>query len=90
MTNRDHEKLITIARYDTGFEGETARIALENEGIACYLAGTSLMASRPYSNVMAVELQVLEGDAERAKTVLDRVVPYEGEDDFNASAEDDV
>jgi hypothetical protein len=80
---RDNEKLVTIARFDTGFDAEVAKLALDAEGINCHLAGMDLVTNMPYPNVIAVELQVLEGDVERAKEVLGRQA-----DDFDESEED--
>lgn len=86
MHNRDKDKLVTIERYENSFDAEVARLALDNEGIPCYLAGMNLMVNMPYPNVIAVELQVFQSDAERAKAILDRTVsdgdhadePFEG------------
>ena len=86
MHNRDKDKLITIERYENSFDAEVAKLALDNEGISCYLAGMNLMVNMPYPNVIAVELQVFQSDAERAKAILDRTVsdsdhadePFEG------------
>ncbi len=69
---RDNEKLVTIARYDIGFDAEVARLGLESEGIRCVLAGMDLVTNMPYPNVIVVELQVLEGDVERAKEILNQ------------------
>lgn len=76
---RDKEPLVTIARYETGFDAEVAKMALDNEGIACFLAGMDLVVNMPYPNVIAVELQVFQSDARRATEVLSRIVPLEGE-----------
>lgn len=74
---REHEKLVTIARYETGFDAEVAKLALENEGIACTLAGLDLAVNMPYPTVITVDVQVFESDVERARAVLSRAAVYE-------------
>ena len=74
---RENEKLVTIARYETGFDAEVAKLALENEGIACTLAGLDLAVNMPYPNVITVDVQVFESDVERARAVLSRAAVYE-------------
>ena len=69
---RENEILVTVARFENGFDAEVAKMALDNEGIKCHLAGANLQNTIPYLHTISVELQVLEGDAECAKEVLDR------------------
>lgn len=76
---RDEEKLITIERYENGVDAELAKLALEQAGIACSLAGLDLMVNMPYPNVIAIELQVFERDAERAIEILNELSPLEDE-----------
>lgn len=89
---REHEKLVTIARYETGFDAEVARLTLENEGIACTLAGLDLAVNMPYPNVITVDVQVFESDAERARAVLEAVesgqADEDQDDDGQASSEE--
>ena len=87
---RNNEKLITIERFENSLDAELAKMVLEQEGIACSLAGLDLMVNMPYPNVIAIELQVFERDAERAIEILDERVPIENDDDDeNEDGEDD-
>lgn len=78
---RDNEKLVTIERFENSLDAELAKMVLEQEGIVCSLAGLDLMVNMPYPNVIAIELQVFERDAERAIEILDERVPIEDDDD---------
>lgn len=69
---RDDEKLVTIARFDNSFDAELAKLALDNAGIACHLAGMDLMVNMPYPELVAIEMQVFESDMERATALLDQ------------------
>jgi len=66
---RENEKLVTIARFENGFDAELAKLALDNEGIPCFLAGNENL---PYPTLITVELQVFEIDVDRAKELLDQ------------------
>ena len=78
---RDNEKLITIERFENNVDAELAKMALEQEGIVCSLAGLDLMVNMPYPNVINIELQVFERDAERAIEILDTLNPLEDDDE---------
>jgi hypothetical protein len=75
------DRLIKIAEFDNGFEAELARVTLENEGIRATVMGDSLSAIQPYSFPNAVELHVLESDAQRAIAILNECnpLPEEGQ-----------
>ncbi len=83
---REHEKLVTIERFENSFDAETAKMQLENEGIKCHLAGGDLLNTIPYLHTISVEIQVLEGDAERARAVLSR--PSQADFDETEPCED--
>lgn len=87
---RDNEKLITIERYENSLDAELAKMVLEQEGIVCSLAGLDLMVNMPYPNVIAIELQVFERDAERAIEILDSHTPLEEEDEGDDADDDEL
>ena len=64
------DRLIKIAEFDNGFDAELAKVTLENEGIQATVFGDNLSAIQPYSFPNAVELHVLESDAQRAIEIL--------------------
>ena len=66
---RETEKLVTIARYENGFEAELSKLALDNRGIPCFLAGNDNL---PYPTLITVELQVFESDVDQAKELLEQ------------------
>lgn len=86
---RDDEKLITIERFENNVDAELAKMALEQEGIVCSLAGLDLMVNMPYPNVVTIELQVFERDAERAIEILDTLNPLEEDEDESGWEEDE-
>ena len=65
------DKIITIAKYNNYIEAEMAKQALEDEGITAIVAGAN--ASNIYSgmDVIDIQLQVLENQAENARQVLE-------------------
>ncbi len=63
-------KLVTIAEYETGFEAELAKVRLEEEGIEAIVVGGDLVANMPTIEVIRVELQVFEKDAEKAAQII--------------------
>lgn len=81
---REDEKLITIARFESSFDAELARLAMDNAGIPCHLAGGDLLTTLPYLSMVTIEMQVFESDAERAKELLQQrdaiEEPQEGEE----------
>lgn len=66
-----NEKLITIAEFPTGFEAGLAKVVLESNGIKSMVVGEDLIATMPPIPSVSAQLQVLEHDAEQAKTILD-------------------
>jgi len=67
----DNQKLITVGEFESGFDAELAKMALENAGIRCVITGEDIGAIKPYSSTpFNVELQVFETDAGRAKEIL--------------------
>jgi len=64
------DRLIKIAEFNNSFDAELAKVTLENEGIRAAVVGQNLSAIQPYSFPNAVELHVLETDAQRAIEIL--------------------
>ena len=64
------DKLVKIAEYETGFEAELAKVRLEEEGIEAIVVGGDLVANMPTIEVIRVELQVFEKDAEKAAQII--------------------
>ena len=69
---RENEKLITIARFESSYEADLAKMALEQENIPCYLAGIGVSVTIAYPAVTSVQVQVFESDAQRAKEILEQ------------------
>lgn len=64
------DRLVKIAVFDNSFDAELAKVTLENEGIKATVMGDTLSHIQPYSFPNAVELHVLEADAQRAIDIL--------------------
>jgi len=64
------DKLVTIAEYETGFEAELAKVRLEEEGIEAIVVGGDLVANMPTIEVIKIELQVFERDAQKAAQII--------------------
>lgn len=64
------DKLVTIAEYESGFEAELARVRLEEEGIEAIVVGGDLVANMPTIEVIRVELQVFDKDAQKAAQII--------------------
>jgi len=67
------DKLITIASFSEPFQAELAKIKLNTEGIKCFLASESFVATYWLlsSAEGGVKLQVKEFDAKRALEILE-------------------
>lgn len=79
----EDQKLVTIGQFESAFEAEQAKIALEDEGISTIVLGDNLGTSIPYSSrTDYVELQVFEKDQERAKQILAKIEEFcDGKED---------
>ena len=66
----DDEKLVTIEKFDTGFDAEPAKLTLENAGIEAVVLGDNLPVNLPEIEAVRIDLQVFEKDVERARQVL--------------------
>ncbi|MDD5459432.1 MAG: DUF2007 domain-containing protein [Phycisphaerae bacterium] len=64
-------KIITIAEYDNYIEAEMAKQTLEDQGITAIVAGANAANIYSVPAVAKVQLQVLEGQAEEAKRILE-------------------
>ena len=69
---KEDQRLVTIARYENGFEAQLAQITLEKAGIHAVIIGESLGTAFPdLSKIDYVELQVFEEDLDRAQQCLE-------------------
>ncbi len=64
------DRLVTIAEYESGFEAELAKVRLEEEGVEAIVVGGDLVANMPTIEVIKVELQVFEKDAQKAAQII--------------------
>jgi len=66
------ERLITVAVFTTGTQAHMARIALEDAGIACFIADENVATVNWLwtAAVGGIKLQVIEPDAPRAAEIL--------------------
>jgi len=79
---REDEKLVTIAKFESGFDAELAKVTLENAGIESVVFGEDLVVNMPTIEPIYIELKVFEKDADRANQVLAEKTPL-NEDDSN-------
>lgn len=86
---RDNERLVTIGEFENEVDAKLAKLALEQEGIACSLSGGDLMMNLPIQSLVSIELQVFERDAERALEILDEIEGDDADEDFDDEDEDD-
>ena len=77
---RENEKLVTIAKFESGFDAELAKVTLENEGIESVVFGEDLVVNMPTIEPIYIELKVFEKDADRGKQVLAEKTPLEGDE----------
>lgn len=86
MNMRDKEALVTVAEFENDFDAEIARVALETGGIRAVVLGGDLVANMPPLQEVRLRLQVLAGDVEKAKQILDEMEQqsgdFDGLDDF--------
>ncbi|MHC4233020.1 MAG: putative signal transducing protein [Planctomycetota bacterium] len=78
----EDEKLVTIAKFESGFDAELAKVTLENAGIESVVFGEDLVVNMPTIEPIYIELKVFEKDADRARQVLAEKTPLD--DDENA------
>ena len=69
------EKIIKIANFDEYTKAEITKIALEREGIQCFLSGETLAATYwLYSNAAgSIKLYIKESDRQKAELVLNTI-----------------
>ena len=77
---RENEKLVTIAKFESGFDAELAKVTLENEGIESVVFGEDLVVNMPTIEPIYIELKVFEKDADQAKQVLAEKTPLDGDE----------
>ena len=75
---REDEKLVTIAKFESGFDAELAKVTLENAGIESVVFGEDLVVNMPTIEPIYIELKVFEKDADRARQVLAEKTPLDG------------
>ncbi|MEN8127393.1 MAG: DUF2007 domain-containing protein [Planctomycetota bacterium] len=67
----DDQELVTIEEFENSYEADLAKLALDNAGIKSVILGKDLAANLTYNSaIFNVEIQVMAGDAEKAKQVL--------------------
>ena len=64
------DKIITIARFENYLEADLAKQMLEDEGIKCAVVGQDAANLYGLPAVGLIELQVFEGDAQKAIEIL--------------------
>ena len=72
MSKEASVPLVTLARFTYIGQAESARIALDSEGIVCFLFDESQGANIGGGVLIPVRLEVYENDVEAAKAVLTR------------------
>ena len=77
---REDEKLVTIAKFESGFDAELAKVTLENAGIESVVFGEDLVVNMPTIEPIYIELEVFEKDADRARQVLAEKTPLDGDE----------
>ena len=77
---REDEKLVTIAKFESGFDAELAKVTLENIGIESAVFGEDLVVNMPTIEPIFIELKVFEKDADRAKEVLAEKTPLDSDE----------
>ena len=77
---RDDEQLVTIAKFESGFDAELAKLELDNAGIESVVLGDNLTVNLPEIELIRIELQVFEKDIERAKEILAKKMEDEGDE----------
>ena len=65
-----YEKVKTIAEFDSSFEAQLAKSALESNGIKAVIVGDNIKGLLPADGVLNVQLQVLADNVDRAKAIL--------------------
>ncbi|MFZ9024977.1 MAG: putative signal transducing protein [Anaerohalosphaeraceae bacterium] len=76
----EDEKLVTIAKFESGFDAELAKVTLENAGIESVVFGEDLVVNMPTIEPIYIELEVFEKDADRARQVLAEKTPLDGDE----------
>jgi len=67
---REQESLVTVAEFENDFDAEISKMALESAGLKVAVVGGDLMANMPPIQEVRIQLQVLAGDVEKAKQIL--------------------
>ena len=76
----EDEKLVTIAKFESGFDAELAKVTLENAGIESVVFGEDLVVNMPTIEPIYIELKVFEKDADQARQVLAEKTPLDGDE----------
>jgi DNA-directed RNA polymerase subunit RPC12/RpoP len=76
------EKIIKIANFDDYLRAEITKIALEREGIQCFLSGENFVATYwLYSRIEGgIKLYIKESDKQRAVEILENISRSENAD----------
>ena len=68
----DQEELVTVYTVKNPTQAEIIRVALENEGIQCYLEGEGQAG---LTGIFDIEVMVKADDAGRARALIESHVP---------------
>lgn len=77
---KDDQKLVTIGEFESSFDAELAKLALDNAGIQSAVLGDNLPVNLPEIEAFRIELQVFEDDVERAKEILAQQEPLDNDE----------
>jgi hypothetical protein len=75
-------RLITIAEFENTLEAQLAKAGLQSNGIRATVVGQTIHNLLPADGMLNVQLKILDSDIEKAKTVLNSLLPnksFEGE-----------
>ena len=65
------DKLVTLTVFETGFEANLAKVALDTNGIKSIVVGEDLVTNMPLIDGIRVDLQVFASDVDKARGILD-------------------
>ena len=71
------EKLVTVASFTDNIQAELAKQLLCDNGIEAVVVGDNASSVYPLPIIEGPELQVFEGDAEKAKQILESAMKQE-------------
>lgn len=81
----DTEELVTIYSLKNPTQAEVIRMALEGEGIACFLEGKTQAG---LTGIFDIDVQVKAADADRARELIKAHEPVETHETYDDEAEE--